>query len=181
MGIVFDITGPPFKIQRKKNKIFLRELTKAGLDVKRIESILISHSKKAINEIYKDEKKYKHISYSIRKVKSVINDEFVSDRVKFILENEELKNLYFLQKYYKFGPFKQKAKSWKQELGFQVVGIHSYTKPFWEQLEESRKTKKKRFFQKDIFELIAELLNSYYNIQPGVNFKRVETLYFNNI
>lgn len=181
-------------------KEFANRLKEQGADGNKIKQILhnwyglsaripILHDEAFL----KDRKKYKNLSYSMRRIVAVLRDPLVSAQAKIKLDielerlsnereriiPEEVKTTLHPDE----APTKRKAKSFTQVRGFQVVDLYTYINPFadkisrhYEGIEEYR--------QRDVFKVIAELFSVTEIVQqrtPTYDYKDVETLYFNNI
>jgi hypothetical protein len=193
MTIIINLDPILRQIVSAKNKKFVRELQGEGMREKRIGQILGSDYYKNIysypifprDKILECKKNCFSLSYSMKKINALLDDENILDAIKnpLLKELNRLCDLYFDQKWIATIDSVKKysgpgnPKTWKQMIGFQIYLLYEYIKPFTKFSESRNRSRDLDYRSKDVFELIAELVNIHYCFMPIISWKKIKTTY----
>ena len=191
--IVFNLDPILRQIVNAKNKKFVKELQGVGMREERIDKILLKDYRPNIYsypifpraKILECKKNCFTLSYSMRNINKLLDDENILDAIKnpLLKELNRLRDLYHDQKSIaRFDSVKKYSgqgnpKTWKQMVGFQIRSLYEYLKPLIETLNGKRNCMELKYRSEDIFKLITELLNV-----GDVKFdswKQIKTMYGN--
>jgi len=164
-----------------KNKEIVRHLRGNGINGFVIRDILDDfRPKMEISVILTkfDRQSQKEIDYAMRHLKALVSNKSITEKeakalVKIYNRLYQKQRLWEKDKnkkpVYKVAMSKNTAKTQKQMLGRQVAAVSKYIKPY-----------NKIYLQKDIHLLIAELLNYWHQVLPGLSQKQIANFEKNN-
>ncbi|MCX5908481.1 MAG: glutaminase [Deltaproteobacteria bacterium] len=201
MPTIFNLDPILRQVASAKNKNFVKELQSEGMREETIDRILLEDYKQNIYsyplfpraKILECKKDCRSLSYSMRKINSLLDDGNILNVTKERLLKEEYvpkvlavmsmeglyQNtgdwMYTVEEY--LGP--GDPKSWKQMVGFQIRMLYDYIKPFSESANEGRLSRQRDYRSQDVFELIKELLNIFDQCIAFKSWKQIKTMYGN--
>jgi hypothetical protein len=183
-----------------KEKKFAKRLKERGADGTEINKIL--HNWYGLmmkipvlkNEaVLKNRNRFKDLSYSMRRIMSVLKDPIILDEIKEVLGSELIRlyrereemipEVIKMTMHPEEKETKRRAKSFKQVRGFQVIDLYNYLRPFADKITKQYEGIE-QYRQRDIFRLIAELFDVTEIVKqegPRYGYKDIEILYFNNL
>ncbi len=181
------------QIVSAKNRKFVKELQGEGMKEERIDQILLTDYRQSIYsfpifskaKLLECKTNCRILSYSMRNINKLLNDENILDAIKepLLKELNRLRDLYDDQEWIaRLDSVKKyrgpgNPKTWKQMVGFQIRSLYEYLKPLSETLNGKRICRERDYRSQDIFELIRELLNVE-DIKFG-SWKQIKSIYGN--